>query len=111
MKILLVEDDEPLGRSLLQVLTEQGHATMWLRELTPARLHQAADRFDLLLLGIVPPDGSGMELLAMARLEVGPCKATQSRWMWLNWHASASPRWRNWRARARSTLCMRRRKC
>ena len=30
-------------------------------------LHLAADRFDLLLLDIVPPDGSGMELLAELR--------------------------------------------
>jgi DNA-binding response OmpR family regulator len=67
MKILLVEDDVPLGRSLLQVLTDQGHATMWLREVATARQHLAADSFDLLLLDIVLPDGSGLDLLAELR--------------------------------------------
>ena len=67
MKILLVEDDAPLGRSLLHLLTDQGHATMWLRELAPARQHLLADSFDLLLLDIVLPDGSGLDLLAELR--------------------------------------------
>ncbi len=67
MKILLVEDDAPLGRSLSQVLTDQGHAAMWLREVAAARRHLAADRFDLLLLDIVLPDGSGLDLLAELR--------------------------------------------
>ena len=34
-------------------------------------LHLAADRFNLLLLDIVPPDGSGMELLAELRARPG----------------------------------------
>jgi DNA-binding response OmpR family regulator len=67
MKILLVEDDAPLGRSLLQVLRDQGHATVWLRELADARLHLSADSFDLLLLDIMLPDGSGLDLLCELR--------------------------------------------
>jgi DNA-binding response OmpR family regulator len=67
MKLLLVEDDAPLGRSLLSVLAEQGHATVWLRELKQARQHLRTDEFDLLLLDIVLPDGSGLDLLRELR--------------------------------------------
>jgi DNA-binding response OmpR family regulator len=67
MKILLLEDDAPLGRSLLRVLAEQGHATVWLREIGEARRHLAVDSFDLLLLDIVLPDGSGLDLLRELR--------------------------------------------
>jgi DNA-binding response OmpR family regulator len=63
MKLLLLEDDAPLGRSLLRVLNEQGHATVWLRDIADARKHLAVDSFDLLLLDIALPDGSGLDLL------------------------------------------------
>jgi DNA-binding response OmpR family regulator len=67
MKLLLLEDDEALGRSLVQVLNAQGHATVWLRDLASARQHLRIDTFDLLLLDIVLPHGSGLELLREAR--------------------------------------------
>jgi DNA-binding response OmpR family regulator len=67
MKLLLLEDDEALGRSLVQVLNAQGHATVWLRDLASARQHLCIDEFDLLLLDIVLPDGSGLDLLREAR--------------------------------------------
>jgi DNA-binding response OmpR family regulator len=67
MKILLLEDDAPLGSSLLRVLKEQGHAVVWLRSIAAARQHLADEAFDLLLLDIVLPDGSGLSLLAELR--------------------------------------------
>ena len=67
MKVMLLEDDQPLGRSLVQVLTQQGHAPLWLRDIASARRHIAVDAFDLLLLDIVLPDGSGLDLLAELR--------------------------------------------
>jgi DNA-binding response OmpR family regulator len=67
MKTLLLEDDAPLGRSLVQVLAAQGHVTVWLRDLASARRHLRIDDFDLLLLDIVLPDGSGLDLLREAR--------------------------------------------
>jgi DNA-binding response OmpR family regulator len=67
MKILLLEDDAPLGSSLLRVLSEQGHATVWLRNVAAARQQLATDEFDLLLLDIVLPDGSGLALMAELR--------------------------------------------
>jgi hypothetical protein len=82
MKILLVEDDAPLGRSLLQVLTDQGHATMWLRELAPARQHLLADSFDLLLLDIVLPDGSGLNTVLLAGRWPHEFVLCFARWRW-----------------------------
>ena len=67
MKVMLLEDDQPLGRSLVQVLTQQGHAPLWLRDIASARRHVEVDQFDLLLLDIVLPDGSGLDLLAELR--------------------------------------------
>ena len=67
MKVMLLEDDQPLGRSLVQVLTQQGHAPLWLRDVASARRHLAVEPFDLLLLDIVLPDGSGLDLLAELR--------------------------------------------
>ena len=67
MKVMLLEDDQPLGRSLVQVLTQQGHAPLWLRDIASARRHLAVESFDLLLLDIVLPDGSGLDLLAALR--------------------------------------------
>jgi DNA-binding response OmpR family regulator len=63
MKILLLEDDAPLGRSLVQVLAAQANATVWLRDIASARRHLEIDEFDLLLLDVVLPDGSGLDLL------------------------------------------------
>jgi DNA-binding response OmpR family regulator len=67
MKILLVEDDVPLGQSLARVLQDNGNATVWLRTLVDARRHIAVEAFDLMLLDIVLPDGSGLQLLQELR--------------------------------------------
>jgi DNA-binding response OmpR family regulator len=67
MKILLLEDDAPLGRSLVRVLAAQGHATVWLRDLASVRRHLGFDSHDLLLLDVVLPDGSGLDLLRELR--------------------------------------------
>ena len=66
MKILLVEDDLPLGLSLRQALAEHGHAVVWLRDVQSTR-SQLTDDVDFLLLDIVLPDGSGLDLLREAR--------------------------------------------
>ncbi|MBG6219661.1 MULTISPECIES: response regulator transcription factor [unclassified Janthinobacterium] len=67
MKILLVEDDLPLGRSLRRVLVEQGHVVIWLRLVTEAKNHLQIETFDIVLLDIVLPDGSGLDLLFLIR--------------------------------------------
>lgn len=67
VKILLVEDDVPLGQSLRRVLADQGHAVVWLRLAVEARNHLQTEAFDIVLLDIVLPDGSGLDLLASIR--------------------------------------------
>lgn len=67
MKILLVEDDVPLGQSLSRVLSSQGNAVVWLRLASEAQHHLQASTFDMVLLDIVLPDGSGLDLLSTIR--------------------------------------------
>jgi DNA-binding response OmpR family regulator len=67
MKILLVEDDMHLGQSLRRVLADQGHTVVWLRLASEARHQLQSETFDTVLLDIVLPDGSGLDLLNAIR--------------------------------------------
>jgi DNA-binding response OmpR family regulator len=67
MRVLLVEDDLPLGTSLGRVLREQGLPTLWVRSCTEARQFLGQEAFDIVLLDIVLPDGSGLDVLAWLR--------------------------------------------
>ena len=67
MNILLVEDDSPLGGSLQQVLRGAGYQTIWVRTAVDAKRFLKSETFDLLLLDIVLPDGSGLEILTWVR--------------------------------------------
>jgi DNA-binding response OmpR family regulator len=67
MKILLVEDDLPLGDSLRRVLEEQQLRSIWVRSCEQARGALRHDTFELVLLDIVLPDGSGLDLLKWLR--------------------------------------------
>lgn len=69
MKLLLVEDDVPLGRSLLQVLEQAGHTAVWVRSVAAAREHLRIELPEVVLLDIVLPDGSGLDLLARLRAQ------------------------------------------
>lgn len=72
MKILLVEDDLPLGQSLLRVLSNQGYAVIWLRLASEAQQYIQVEKFDTILLDIVLPDGSGLEILKTIRSRGDP---------------------------------------
>ncbi|WP_298018223.1 response regulator transcription factor [uncultured Castellaniella sp.] len=67
MKFLLVEDDIPLGTSLQRVLTGAGYNAVWLRQASDAKKFLADSPFDLILLDIMLPDGSGLEVLRWLR--------------------------------------------
>lgn len=67
MKVLLVEDDLSLGSSLARVLREQGLPALWVRSCAEARQFLGSESFDLVLLDIVLPDGSGLDVLAGLR--------------------------------------------
>jgi DNA-binding response OmpR family regulator len=67
MTLFLLEDDLPLGSSLQQVLREAGYPTVWVRTAADAKRFLSSEGFDLLLLDIVLPDGSGLDVLYWAR--------------------------------------------
>ncbi len=62
VKILLVEDDPLIGKSLLENLTSEGYNVTWSKTLTNARHQNENDKFDLMLLDLNLPDGLGLNL-------------------------------------------------
>jgi len=71
MKILMIEDDLAIGRALLAVFQDEGHAVVWVRmaEGAVARLQcePLAEAFDAVLLDLGLPDGDGAALLRQMR--------------------------------------------
>lgn len=68
-QLLLVEDDVLLGEALKASLEQDGHAVALARSAAQARKLWQAVRFDLCLLDIRLPDGSGLDLCAGFRQE------------------------------------------
>lgn len=60
--LLLVEDDPNLGSTLAERLGHAGHAVTWARSLREARRELGLARFNLALLDVGLPDGSGFDL-------------------------------------------------
>jgi DNA-binding response OmpR family regulator len=67
MRVLLVEDDAPLGSSLQEALRRAGQETTWVRRAEDGKRFLATEAFDLALLDIVLPGASGLDLLAWIR--------------------------------------------
>lgn len=65
--IFLLEDDETLGRGIAMALTGPEASVVCRSSLAKARETLAEDRFDLLLLDVNLPDGSGLDLLRQIR--------------------------------------------
>lgn len=65
--IFLLEDDETLGRGIAMALTGPEASVVCRPSLAKARETLAEDRFDLLLLDVNLPDGSGLDLLRQIR--------------------------------------------
>lgn len=65
--IFLLEDDETLGRGIAMALTGPEVSVICRSGLTEARKVLAEDRFDLLILDVNLPDGSGLDLLRQVR--------------------------------------------
>lgn len=60
-KLLLVEDDRSLGATLRERLQKAGYEATWVDSLNKARAAFAGSKFDLLILDVGLPDGSGFE--------------------------------------------------
>jgi two-component system, OmpR family, response regulator QseB len=68
MRILLLEDDEPLGKALAAALSQNGFQTVWVRRVVDALALLETDMFSIALLDIGLPDGSGLDVLRSIRL-------------------------------------------
>lgn len=67
MRVLLGEDDETLGDAVKTYVHRQGHAVDWALNLDDASASLAAATYDLILLDLRLPDGSGLEILTALR--------------------------------------------
>ena len=63
MKILLVEDDRKIGQFVKKGLEEVSYAVAWARSCQEAREAMTENPFDVIILDIGLPDGSGLQLL------------------------------------------------
>src|SRR5574337_2043088 len=67
MRFLMVEDDRMIGESLRGSLRAEGHAVDWVRDAEAATAATATERFDLVLLDLGLPRGSGLDVLHAMR--------------------------------------------
>jgi two-component system, OmpR family, response regulator QseB len=63
MRLLLIEDDDMLGRAARHGLVRAGFAVDWAKDARTAHLALANGVYDLALLDLGLPDGNGMDLL------------------------------------------------
>ena len=67
MRVLLVEDDLMIGRSLDRALTHAGMAVDWVRSGADCTAAIANDGYGVLLLDLGLPDGAGLDILRAMR--------------------------------------------
>jgi DNA-binding response OmpR family regulator len=67
MRVLLIEDDVMIGRSLDRALTHAGMAVDWVRTSADCAAAISNDGYGVLLLDLGLPDGSGLEILRALR--------------------------------------------
>jgi two-component system response regulator QseB len=67
MRVLLVEDDPMIGRSVQRGLKHDGYAVDWVRDGEAAELALAGNDYELLLLDLGLPRKAGLDVLAKLR--------------------------------------------
>lgn len=67
MRLLVVEDDQMIGKSMQHGLTITGLAVDWVRDGTSAELALGNGVYDLMILDLGLPQKSGLELLSQLR--------------------------------------------
>jgi DNA-binding response OmpR family regulator len=68
-RVLLVEDDASLGGTLAERLAREKLTVRWARTVADARTEMAASSFDLAIVDVTLPDGSGFGLARLMRKE------------------------------------------
>lgn len=66
-RLLVVEDEANLGSTLTERLTREGYSVAWARSLRQARQEIVTGRFQLAILDVGLPDGSGFNLAGEIR--------------------------------------------
>ncbi len=66
-RLLLVEDDHSLGRTLLERLEREQFVVAWARTIAEATQHLSAGSWDLAVVDVKLPDGSGFGLARRIR--------------------------------------------
>jgi DNA-binding response OmpR family regulator len=69
-KLLLVEDDLTLGETLKERLEKENYLVTWATSKAEALSSLAEKAFDLILLDVGLPDGSGFDLARTVRSQV-----------------------------------------
>lgn len=67
MRLLLVEDDEHLGRALRTGLGQQGHAVDWVQDGVAAELAARNGAYDVVILDLGLPRQDGMQVICHLR--------------------------------------------
>lgn len=67
MHLLVVEDDAVLGKAIERGLSEAGHACEWVRNGQKGADEGRSQRFDAIVLDLMLPDLSGLEILKRLR--------------------------------------------
>lgn len=67
MRILLIEDDEMIGASVVTFLRQESHGINWVSNLNEAVTSLGCEVYDLVLLDLGLPDGSGLDVLRELR--------------------------------------------
>jgi two-component system nitrogen regulation response regulator NtrX len=74
-RILIVDDEENIGRSLRLILEREGYGIAVCRTIKEFRAHPDAERADAFLFDVRLPDGSGIDLLRSVRQNGNPAPA------------------------------------
>jgi two-component system nitrogen regulation response regulator NtrX len=74
-RVLIVDDEENIGRSLRMILEREGYAVSVCRSAAEFRKHPDAHRADVYLLDLKLPDGNGIDLLKGIRQNGGASPA------------------------------------
>ncbi len=67
MRLLVVEDEEALARSLKKGLTEEGYAVDVAGTVEEGRYYLESEPYDLVILDLMLPDGNGYDLVDWLR--------------------------------------------
>jgi two-component system nitrogen regulation response regulator NtrX len=74
-RVLIVDDEENIGRSLRMILEREGYAVNVCRSVSEFRKHPDSQRADAYLLDMKLPDGNGIDLLKTVRQNGTPAPA------------------------------------